>query len=72
MKPYISRLKAQSFWTRSLFLKVGDVREELDYAMDRDLLIRFMEQGATFKFLRQTLGNLSMSQWSENLLRRLS
>ena len=44
------------FWKRSLYLKVGEVREELNYSMDRDLLIRFMEQGATFKFLRQTLG----------------
>lgn len=44
------------FWKRDLFLKVGSVREELDYAMDRDLLIRFMEQGATFKFLHRTLG----------------
>lgn len=44
------------FWTRSLLLKVGMVKEELNYAMDRDLLIRFMEAGATFKFLRRTLG----------------
>lgn len=44
------------FWTHSLLSKVGEVREELNYSMDRDLLIRFMEQGATFKFLRRTLG----------------
>ena len=44
------------FWKRTLLLAVGDVREELNYAMDRDLLIRFMEKGATFKFLHQTLG----------------
>jgi glycosyltransferase involved in cell wall biosynthesis len=44
------------FWRRQLQIKVGDVNEDLHYAMDRELLIRFMEDGAKFTFLRQVLG----------------
>lgn len=44
------------FWKRDMQLKVGDVNEELHYSMDRELLIRFMEKGARFTFLRKTLG----------------
>ncbi len=44
------------FWRRQLQLNVGNVNENLHYSMDRELLIRFMENGAKFSFLRQVLG----------------
>jgi glycosyltransferase involved in cell wall biosynthesis len=51
-------IAAQSavFWRRELFFKVGMLNEDLKYAMDVDLLIRFVENGANFKFLRRILG----------------
>lgn len=44
------------FWRREIQRKVGDVNEGLHYSMDRELLIRFMENGAKFSFIRQVLG----------------
>jgi glycosyltransferase involved in cell wall biosynthesis len=44
------------FWRRKMLVEVGDVNEALHYAMDRELLIRFMEHGANFSFIRKPLG----------------
>jgi glycosyltransferase involved in cell wall biosynthesis len=44
------------FWRRKMLVEVGDVNEALHYAMDRELLIRFMEHGASFSFIRKILG----------------
>lgn len=51
-------IAAQSavFWRRELLFKVGMLNEDLHFAMDRELLVKFMESGAKFTFLRALLG----------------
>lgn len=44
------------FWRREIFLKAGGIDEDLRYAMDVDLLVKFIEAGANFGFLREFLG----------------
>jgi glycosyltransferase involved in cell wall biosynthesis len=44
------------FWRREIFLKVGGIDEDLGYAMDVALLVKFIEAGANFGFLREFLG----------------
>lgn len=51
-------IAAQSavFWRNDLFKQVGMVDENIKYAMDRELLIRFIEAGAKFQFIHTILG----------------
>jgi glycosyltransferase involved in cell wall biosynthesis len=53
------------FWRAKLFFEVGQLNEELHYSMDRELLLRFMENGAKFSFLRQPLGTYRCHQSSK-------
>ena len=51
-------ITAQSavFWRADIFRRVGLLDESLRYAMDRDLLVRFITNGARCRFLRRILG----------------
>ncbi|HBL14331.1 MAG TPA: glycosyltransferase [Cyanobacteria bacterium UBA11162] len=51
-------IAAQSavFWRRELFFNVGMLNEDLRFAMDRELLIKFMTREAKFSFVRALLG----------------
>ncbi|WAL58529.1 glycosyltransferase family 2 protein [Thermocoleostomius sinensis] len=53
------------FWRSKLFFEVGKLNEELHYSMDRDLLVKFMEKGANFAFLRAPLGTYRCHQSSK-------
>ncbi|PSR19087.1 glycosyltransferase [filamentous cyanobacterium CCP3] len=44
------------FWRRDLFFKVGMLDENYSFAMDRELLVRFIQEGAKFWFLHSLLG----------------
>lgn len=44
------------FWRRELFFKVGMLDENYSFAMDRELLVRFIQAGAKFWFLHSLLG----------------
>jgi glycosyltransferase involved in cell wall biosynthesis len=44
------------FWRRDLFQRVGGVNEDLHYAMDVDMYVRFIAAGGNFRFLHTTLG----------------
>jgi glycosyltransferase involved in cell wall biosynthesis len=45
------------FWRRELFFKVEMLNEDLKFAMDFELLVKFIEAGAKFTFLRAFLGS---------------
>ncbi len=49
-------VQSAMFWRREPFFSVGLVDEGLHYAMDVDLLVRFVKSGATFGFTRTWLG----------------
>lgn len=52
------------FWTREIYERAGGfVDEKLRFAMDYDLWLRFLKQGAKFKSLEQVYG---LFRWHEN------
>lgn len=53
------------FWRAKLFFEVGQLNEDLHYSMDRELLLRFMDNGAKFSFLRRPLGTYRCHQSSK-------
>ncbi|MEL7069941.1 MAG: glycosyltransferase family 2 protein [Cyanobacteria bacterium J06581_3] len=53
------------FWRRELFFNIGMVNESLNYSMDCELIVKFIEADARFSFIREVFGNYRAHELSK-------
>lgn len=52
--------QASVFWRRDLFYRVGKLKTDLQYAMDYELFMRFIDAGARFYHINKCLANFRL------------
>ncbi len=55
-----------TFWTRSIYEKAGGVDAAYSFAMDTDLFMRFVQQGARFRHIRQFVASFRIHPSSKS------